>query len=400
MKTNNHFVCAMEESLFPDLLARYEKFYRSIDLAKMTGADVLDGCPQVPARSVIRLCMRIQRTLTSESTLLQLDSPVIVVGDLHGHIGDLFRILQFGFPEKDRYIFLGDYIDRGNFSIELMILLLLLKARYPRNIFLLRGNHEFDALARTSGFYNEIMRAYGDYHVYDAFVAMFSFVPLAALVDNKILCVHGGIGPCDMSLSKIASLRRPIFDYTDPAITSLVWSDPRADIRFYSASSRGTGYCYGDQAVFQYLTDNKLTTIVRAHECVVEGVKSFFDGKVITVFSASNYCGQSNNRSGVLRIDNGEITRDTFPPLPFLKKNVSTYASADLVMTQPLGSSKPPEQQPYEPPKKRSQTTGSLCRGHEMGRRSSRTPEATELCPISPLFLQAMHVRPGHVPRH
>ena len=384
----------MEEKILSESFARYQKLYTSLDLETLTGSEVTAGCPQIPARSVIRLCMRIQRILASESTLVQIDSPVSIVGDLHGHIGDLFRILKSGAHEKERYVFLGDYVDRGNFSVELILLLLLLKSRHPRYIILLRGNHEFDAVARTSGFYNEVMRAYGDHHVYDAFVAMFSYLPLAALIDNKILCVHGGIGPHDMSLQRIADIERPVVDFADdPVIASLVWSDPRSDVSMYGVSPRGTGFCYGDEAVKKYLAENGLTAIVRAHECVMEGVKSWFDGRVVTVFSASNYCGQANNLAGVLRVEDGVILRKTHPPLPFLKKSVSSYASASaesqMILLPLEGFSRPGGNDSKKP------ATGDV-----RPREARKRPEPRELCPISPLFLQAMRVTPRNSSRH
>ena len=194
-----------------------------------------------------------------------------------------------------------------------------------------------------------------------------------------------------MSLQRIADIERPVVDFADdPVIASLVWSDPRSDVSMYGVSPRGTGFCYGDEAVKKYLAENGLTAIVRAHECVMEGVKSWFDGRVVTVFSASNYCGQANNLAGVLRVEDGVILRETHPPLPFLKKSVSSYASASaesrMILLPLEGFSGPGGNDSKKP------ATGDV--------RPRKRPEPRELCPISPIFLQAMRVTPRNSSRH
>lgn len=379
----------MSSSVMEDLMITgcLSKFARIFDLKKsesLSGAEILQRCPRIPDRNMIRFCERARSIFASEPSLLSLKSPLVIVGDLHGHFGDLIRILKTDRIPDNRYLFLGDYVDRGNFSLELVILLVLLKIKFPGNLFLIRGNHEFDCLARTGGFYSEVMRAYRSEAVYNSFMDMFSYLPLAALVDDRILCVHGGLGPVDLSLSKLANLQRPITEFDDEAIAALLWSDPRNDVDTYRKSQRGIGYFYGEQATTKYLEENRLDLLVRAHEYVTDGVRWWFDKRVVTVFSASNYCGRSNNRAGILKIDPTGITEKTYLPLEFLRKNVRSYqglGSHTNLSVQIFNLSRFENPGVTEKPVTPRPHKHTEHRGAQVG----------EPCPISPAFLQAMH---------
>jgi len=117
----------------------------------------------------------------------------LTAGDTHGQFYDLLRLFNLaGFPPDSNYLFLGDYVDRGRHSIEVMCLLLAYKIKYPENFFILRGNHETDSISWMYGFYDECKRKYS-VKLWKAFVDLFNCLPVAALINEKILCMHGGI---------------------------------------------------------------------------------------------------------------------------------------------------------------------------------------------------------------
>ena len=149
---------------------------------------------------------KTQDILKGEPTLLELHPPITLVGDVHGQLHDLFRIFDCcGYPPKINYLFLGDYIDRGFRSIETMILLFCYKILYPQSIFLLRGNHEFSSVNTNYGFRAEIRKQFllKGTHVWSQFNDVFCFLPLAALINGKVFCVHGGISPHLKSIQEI-----------------------------------------------------------------------------------------------------------------------------------------------------------------------------------------------------
>lgn len=277
----------------------------------------------MPASYVHVLCDRVRGLISIEPTVIKLLSPIVVVGDLHGHFLDLIRILQAGgLPNPQKYLFLGDIVDRGDFSLETILFIFLLKVQYPLNVFIIRGNHEFDFLCRKHGFLDELHMAYTDKKIYYSFLSVFNMLSLAAVIDKNTLCVHGGIGPQVQSLEQIENLDRPIDSFDNEIVNSILWSDPSEVIDQYAPSPRGTGYIYGQNAVLDFLEASNTVRIIRAHECVNEGFVAQFNDHVVTVFSASNYCGISNNESAIFILDpNGEDEIKKFPPLPFLRRS-------------------------------------------------------------------------------
>jgi protein phosphatase len=260
--------------------------------------------------------------------MIELISPCIIVGDIHGQILDLFRILNtFGTPGRIAYLFLGDIVDRGEFSIECLVTVLLLKALHPDSVFVIRGNHEFSSLCSQCGFMSQMMEFFQDSNLYHEAVQVFPYIPLAARIDDSILCVHGGIGPSITSLTSISWLQRPIEEFGDDIVDALVWSDPDPSVdRFETSTVRGAGYLFGEAAVTAFLDEAKLTMLVRAHQCIPEGAKELFGGRVMTVFSASNYCGLVGNQAAVLQITAPgvhEIRR--FSPLPWLVRDAAHF---------------------------------------------------------------------------
>lgn len=173
------------------------------------------------------LCQKSILLFQKDPMLLRLESPITVCGDLHGQFYDLLKFIELGgHPPDTKYLFLGDYVDRGRNSIETFTYLLALKVSFPNSVFLIRGNHETKEISRLYGFYDECVQHYTS-ELWQIFSDVFEYLPLAAIVDNAIFCVHGGLSPDLEILDQIASLSRPfVLNETNQVISDLVWSDP------------------------------------------------------------------------------------------------------------------------------------------------------------------------------
>jgi serine/threonine-protein phosphatase 4 catalytic subunit len=196
-----------------------------------------------------------------------------------------------------------DFVDRGFNSVETFLLLLALKVRYPDRITLIRGNHESRQITQVYGFYDECMRKYGSINVWRYCTEVFDYLALAALIDNKIFCVHGGLSPSVGSIDEIRNIDRKQEVPHDGAMCDLLWSDPDAEIRGYGLSPRGAGYLFGADVVENFNRINNIDLIARAHQLVMEGYKSMFDDTLVTVWSAPNYCYRCGNVAAILELD-------------------------------------------------------------------------------------------------
>jgi len=171
------------------------------------------------------------------------------IGDVHGQYYDLLRIFEYGgFPPEANYLFLGDYIDRGKQSIETVCLLLCYKIKYPENFFLLRGNHECAQINRIYGFYDECKRRYS-IRLWRVFSDVFNCLPVAALVDEKIFCMHGGLSPELKNLDQIKNIMRPTDVPDTGLLCDLLWSDPERGIETYGDNDRGVSFTFGEKVV-------------------------------------------------------------------------------------------------------------------------------------------------------
>ncbi|CAJ1924643.1 unnamed protein product [Cylindrotheca closterium] len=249
------------------------------------------------------LCTLVRPILLQQAMLLELEAPIKIIGDIHGQYNDLLRIFEYGgFPPCANYLFLGDYVDRGKQSIESICLLFCYKIQYPENFFFLRGNHESASINRIYGFYDECKRRFS-IKLWKVFSDVFNCFPITALVDEKILCMHGGLSPELSSLQQIADIQRPC-DVPDGGIMcDLLWSDPDAGITGWASNDRGVSYVFGIDVVNKFLEQHDLDLIVRAHQVVEDGYEFFAGRKLVTLFSAANYCGEFDNAGGMLSID-------------------------------------------------------------------------------------------------
>eukprot|EP00826_Nyctotherus_ovalis_P011162 TRINITY_DN12913_c0_g2_i5.p1 TRINITY_DN12913_c0_g2~~TRINITY_DN12913_c0_g2_i5.p1 ORF type:complete len:309 (-),score=91.81 TRINITY_DN12913_c0_g2_i5:188-1114(-) len=257
------------------------------------------------------LCMKAKNIFASQPILLELEAPLKVCGnssplfkgDVHGQYYDLLRLFEYGkFPPEANYLFLGDYVDRGKQSLEAICLLLAYKVKYPENFFLLRGNHECAAINRIYGFYDECKRRFS-VRLWKCFVECFNCLPIAAVIDEKIFCMHGGLSPELTSMEQIKRIIRPIDVPDQGLLCDLLWSDPNPDIQGWGDNEREVSYTFGQDVVSVFLKKHGLDLICRAHQVVEDGYEFFANRQLVTVFSAPNYCGEFDNSGALMTVD-------------------------------------------------------------------------------------------------
>ncbi|VDM98897.1 unnamed protein product [Thelazia callipaeda] len=244
---------------------------------------------------------------STEGPLIEVTIPVVVVGDIHGQFADLQRIFAaVGRPGRTRFLFLGDYVDRGPQSLECICSLVAWKIAYPKRVFLLRGNHEFASINREYGFYDELATRFSvgqAMRLWKDFNDLFSILPFAALIKHKILCMHGGLSPHLVSLDSIRNIKMPVMEvFPDTLEQDLVWSDPKLDIKGYEPNKlRNVSVAFGEDTVYKACKRMNLDLIIRAHQVMENGYGFFAGRKLVTIFSAPLYA-ELNNKGAVLRI--------------------------------------------------------------------------------------------------
>ncbi|BAM79305.1 serine/threonine protein phosphatase PP1 catalytic subunit [Cyanidioschyzon merolae strain 10D] len=249
------------------------------------------------------LCMETRRILLEQPMLLEIEAPVKICGDIHGQYQDLLRLFDYGgYPPEANYLFLGDYVDRGKQSLETICLLMAYKIRYPCNFFILRGNHESASINRIYGFYDECRRRY-NVKLWKTFCDMFNCLPVAAIVDEKIFCCHGGLSPELTSMNQIRQLPRPTDVPDQGLLCDLLWSDPDKDVKGWGENDRGVSFTFGPDVVKRFLEKFELDLICRAHQVVEDGYEFFCDRRLVTIFSAPNYCGEFDNAGAMMSVD-------------------------------------------------------------------------------------------------
>lgn len=231
----------------------------------------------------------------TQPVLLRVDAPVNICGDTHGQFKSAVRLMtECGALPKQSYLFLGDYVDRGKNSIEVLMLMLVYKVLYPDRLHILRGNHECARVNGEYGFRAECVNRY-NMEVYIHFNDCLAHMPIAAIVSSRIFCCHGGIPKTIKDLADIDNLKRPDKDPpADGMMMELMWSDPNRDTDEWRPSPRGAGWNFGPTALQQFLEKFDLDLLARAHEVIQDGYEFFADRRCVTIFSASNYCGMDN----------------------------------------------------------------------------------------------------------
>ncbi|KND03550.1 uncharacterized protein SPPG_01027 [Spizellomyces punctatus DAOM BR117] len=286
---------------------------------------------QLLSEGVVKeLCEKTKEILVREGNVAQVSAPVTLVGDVHGQFYDVLEIFKIGgWAPFTNYVFLGDYVDRGYYSVETITLLTCLKLRWPDRITLVRGNHESRAVTQTYGFYTECMRKYGNANVWTYFTDLFDYLVLSVVIDDTIFCVHGGLSPSIHTIDQIRVIDRFREIPHEGAMADLVWSDPISTPSFaslgggtdekgdFAISPRGAGYLFGKEVTRKFLEVNGMGHICRAHQLCMEGYQILFDDMLSTVWSAPNYCYRAGNMASVLEIG-PELRRyfNVFGPCP------------------------------------------------------------------------------------
>lgn len=303
---------------------------------------------QFKREQVIELAKECYNVMKNQPPVVSVRLPVKIFGNIHGNFTDLMRFFDTwraptsdssgGDIESFAYIFLGNFVDRGTKSLETICLLFALKVKYPDQIHLIRGSHENRYVNAHYGLGEECKQRLKDditspNSIFNHINNVFSWMPLAAIVEHKILCVHAGIGPNFTRLDSLQKIKRPLeLDQEHPneyskLLYDVLWSDPatnETDTGYKPNSLRDNDniVTYGVDKVAQFLTANKLEMIIRSHEVPLEGIKLFANSQVITISSCSNYCGTYNNLACMLVIPKTfEIIPKLIPLLPEAEGN-------------------------------------------------------------------------------
>eukprot|EP00640_Fibrocapsa_japonica_P003384 CAMPEP_0113935504 /NCGR_PEP_ID=MMETSP1339-20121228/2652_1 /TAXON_ID=94617 /ORGANISM="Fibrocapsa japonica" /LENGTH=317 /DNA_ID=CAMNT_0000937683 /DNA_START=86 /DNA_END=1039 /DNA_ORIENTATION=+ /assembly_acc=CAM_ASM_000762 len=265
--------------------------------------ELLANGETLPEKEIKALCEKAKEILAEESNVQPVNCPVTVCGDIHGQYYDMLELFRIGGQcPSTNYLFMGDYVDRGYYSLETVSLLVGLKVRYKDRITILRGNHESRQITQVYGFYDECLRKYGNASVWKYFTDLFDYLPMSAVVEGKIFCLHGGLSPSIDTLDHARALDRVQEVPHEGPMCDLVWSDPD-DRCGWGISPRGAGYTFGQDITEQYNHTNGLMFISRAHQLVMEGYQWTHNQGVVTIFSAPNYCYRCGNQAAIMEVD-------------------------------------------------------------------------------------------------
>lgn len=213
-----------------------------------------------------------------------------------------------------RYLFLGDYVDRGKHSIEVLTLLYILKVLFPDDIFLLRGNHENVAMTGIYGFESECTKRLST-SICATFTNTFTQLPIACVLNSSVFCVHGGITRSLSRLDALDSLPKPVHVTNSGPIAGLLWSDPQTEDAEWAPGRRGIAQNFGASVLEAFLSRHQLRFMIRAHHLVQQGFEWGLSEKCLTIFSSSDYCALRNRAAVVLVSDLNEPQVQVFRPV-------------------------------------------------------------------------------------
>uniref|UniRef100_A0A673CIJ7 Serine/threonine-protein phosphatase n=1 Tax=Sphaeramia orbicularis TaxID=375764 RepID=A0A673CIJ7_9TELE len=246
---------------------------------------------QLTENEIRGLCLKSREIFLSQPILLELEAPLKICGDVHGQYYDLLRLFEYGgFPPESKQ------------SLETICLLLAYKIKYPENFFLLRGNHECASINRIYGFYDECKRRY-NIKLWKTFTDCFNCLPVAAIVDEKIFCCHGGLSPDLQSMEQVRRVMRPTDVPDQGLLCDLLWADPDKDVLGWGENDRGVSFTFGADVVTKFLHKHDMDLICRAHQVVEDGYEFFAKRQLVTLFSAPNYCGEFDNAGAMMSVD-------------------------------------------------------------------------------------------------
>ena len=298
----------------------------------------------LPRDAMIALIIRFVNIIKNEPIEINLKpdgDPVVIVGDIHGSFKSFSRVLNavLKLNSKSRFIFLGDYVDRGEHSIEVLTYLMLLKVAHPDIFYFLRGNHESGPVNSEYGFKNECLSKY-DIDVFNLIVESYDYYSLTCVIAD-IFCVHGCITKYHDDYQNLIKMKKPVNQNTNEAVlrvmTDLLWSDPCEGYDYINLaekkSIRGNLNCYGKATVDSFCKMKNVNHVFRAHQCVMNGFATSPDLKVITLFSSANYGGVYNNKGCYLflsQLESGYSCQPYQFNEPFFIDNSTAFQQSDL----------------------------------------------------------------------
>ncbi|KAK8808621.1 hypothetical protein WA158_008522 [Blastocystis sp. Blastoise] len=265
--------------------------------------NTVSSCNILLEKDIEKICSKAKEILIKEQNIQPIQTPITVCGDVHGQFYDVLELFKVGGKCPDvNYLFLGDYVDRGLYSVETVTLLFLLKIRYPTKVYILRGNHECRQITQAYGFYDECLRKFGNVNAWKSITDLFDYLPLGSVIDSSIFAVHAGLSPHIQSIDQLQLLDRVQEIPHEGIISDILWSDPD-NCEGWDESPRGVGYIFGKDISQQFNHTNHLKCIARAHQLQNNGYSWTHDMNVVTIFSAPNYCYRCDNLAAIMDID-------------------------------------------------------------------------------------------------
>ncbi|PAA52716.1 hypothetical protein BOX15_Mlig023621g1 [Macrostomum lignano] len=315
------------------------RILQDIDLKNLANRlltfDVDDVENHVPltAAECLSVCHMAVEAMRSTDICIHIKTPINIVGDLHGQFHDLLRIFDaLGQPPESRFLFLGDYIDRGKYSLEVMTLLFVLMLLYPNSVYLLRGNHETANICCRYGFKDEIGMRFikaQAHKVLGGFVRTFQWMSMCAIIDGQIFCCHGGISPSYMlqpfnlrggqqaNVQALNESKKPVEPSRPSVLCDIIWADPMSgvmNVQFSPTSEslteakwlpnkRGCSFMFSGVALEEVMRMFQTQMLIRGHQVAQNGFLTHHNRRCVTVFSAPGYCGVYNNACSILQVD-------------------------------------------------------------------------------------------------
>ena len=274
-------------------------------------------CKPLKKHEIKFLIEKSKEILSQEKNVQDVPCPVTVCGDIHGQFYDLLELFRIGgrVPHTN-YVFMGNYVNNGYYSIESLSLLLCLKVRYPKRIYLTRGNHECREMTQIYGFYDECIRKYGSPEIWIYFTDLFDCLPLTVLVEEKIFCLHGGLSPSLKTLDEIRLIDRFQEIRPEAEMPYLLWDRPDECVGFIP-ELKGCGYTFGENISREFCRVNNLDIISRGEDINPHGYAWTHNNILCTIFSAPNYRYKYDNEGAIMEVDeNLNLTFYNFDPAP------------------------------------------------------------------------------------
>ncbi|OZC09735.1 phosphoprotein phosphatase 1 domain protein [Onchocerca flexuosa] len=252
---------------------------------------------------ILALMFSATRIIMEDGTLVEVEVPIKVVGDIHGQYEDMHKLFGvIGKVPDVKMIFLGDYVDRGPQSIETIIYLLCLKVKFRDRIYSLRRNHETLTVNRIYGCWNECALK-SNVNLWRNFQSFYNRMPMAGLISKRVLCMHGGLSPHLTNLEQICQIKHPCEPSDRGLLIDLIWSDPTNKANGWSNSAGDLSYSFGTGVLLSACKLLKIDLIIKPHQVVQDGYELMVGEKLITIFSAPNYAGQFNNVGAIVCVD-------------------------------------------------------------------------------------------------